>query len=64
MEAASMRIKIIKCSQPKFWYSDKVGQVFSVIDKSTRDYYININGNHNYSILVVDAVILNKKPLI
>ena len=33
---AKFRIKIIKCSHDKYWYHDKVGEVFSVVDKIGR----------------------------
>ena len=31
-----MKVKIIKCSNPKEWYSKKIGEIFKVLAYDTR----------------------------
>lgn len=52
------KIKIIKASFRDFWYSDKVGQEFTVVDTGIRDYYVS-HGGSLMGILVIDAEIIN-----
>jgi hypothetical protein len=59
VEVVKFKIKILKCSQPTFWYSDKVGQEFSVVDVSTRDYYISDDKGSTHGVLIVDSLIIN-----
>lgn len=58
MEVVKFRIKIIRCSHPKFWYNNLIDKEMFVIDECIRDYYVNNNGNTSYGILKIDAVIL------
>jgi hypothetical protein len=37
-----MKAKIIKCSNPDYWYADKIGQVFNVYDRIQGDYRLKI----------------------
>ena len=60
---ANFKIVIVKCSQPMFWYANKIGQEFSVIDTSSRDYYV-MNNNSLCSILVIDAELVKEKTTI
>jgi len=57
---AKFRIKIIKCSHDKYWYHDKVGEVFSVVDTCVRDYYIKSKNGGNYGVLKIDAEIVSE----
>lgn len=38
-----MRIKITKCTLPKSWYKDRIGEIFVVIEEST-----DVKGNKTY----------------
>ncbi len=57
VEVAKFRVKILKCSQHTFWYNDRIGEEFSVIDVSSRDYYV-FEKESSHGILIVDAVII------
>jgi hypothetical protein len=57
VEVAKIKIKILKCSQPTFWYKNKIGQDFTIIDISGRDYYVFYNGSC-FGVLIVDAKVL------
>lgn len=35
-----MKVKIIKCSDPNFWYADKIGEVYEVLDLEYSTDYI------------------------
>lgn len=35
-----MKVKIIKCSDPNFWYADKIGEVYEVLDLECSPDYI------------------------
>lgn len=40
-----MEVKIIKCSNPNYWYVDKIGDIFKAIyDQDEYGYYIKYNG--------------------
>jgi hypothetical protein len=54
------KIKVVKCSFEKFWYSDKIGETFTVVEDSTRDYYV-LDGSSLRGILIIDTEPLNKK---
>jgi hypothetical protein len=58
VEIAVIKVKITKCSHEKYWYSDKVGQVFSVVDTSVRDYYVIGERGISVCILKVDAEVV------
>jgi len=49
----NVRIKILNCSQEKFWYKDNIGDVFDIEYESSRDYYIKTP--KGYLILKVDV---------
>lgn len=51
-------IKIIKCSNSKYWYNDFVGVEFLVDSYSNRDFYVRCNG-YLRSVLVIDALLIN-----
>lgn len=56
VEVAKFRIRVVKCSQPIFWYNDKIGEEFSVIDISgARDYIVS---EKKGGILIIDAEII------
>ncbi len=57
VEVAKLKIRIKKCSFPKFWYSNIIGEEISVINFSSRDYCVGYKGKILY-ILVVDADII------
>ena len=56
-----MKIKIIKSSQPLFWYTDKIGEVFEVtgIYKGSEyekgGVYVNEGGYYNARNIVEDG---------
>ena len=54
------KIKIIKSSSEKYWYNDKVGQEFTAVQYSIRDYYVSDNGRLK-GILVCDTEVINEK---
>lgn len=59
METTTLKIKIIKCSHDKFWYKDRVGEVFNVDDVCVRDYYVKLGKGLSLSgILKIDAEIV------
>tara|TARA_S200002703_G_C3794096_1_gene245162 strand:+ start:465 stop:866 length:402 start_codon:yes stop_codon:yes gene_type:complete len=35
-----MKVKILKCSRPEYWYSDRVGEEFVVVKEWTRDWQV------------------------
>lgn len=35
-----MKIKIIKCSEEVFWYSDKIGKTYDVLSIDDNDYFV------------------------
>lgn len=49
------KIKILNCSQEKFWYKDNVGDVFDIEYESARDYYVKKPNGCLIGILKVDA---------
>ena len=55
-----IKIKVIKSSSEKFWYNDKVGQEFTVVQSSIRDYYVSDDGRLK-GILVCDTKVINEK---
>ena len=55
----TLRVKIIKCSHDKYWYKDRVGEVFNVDDICVRDYYVRLGKGRSLSgILKIDAEII------
>jgi len=40
-----MKIKIVKCSDPDWWYSQRIGQIAEVMElEGDTDYHVPING--------------------
>lgn len=37
-----MKAKIIKCSNPSYWYTDKIGQIFNVYDRIQGNYRLKV----------------------
>lgn len=54
-EAVNPKVRITKCSCDKYWYNDKIGQIFEISDIGVRDYYVN---NGTSGILRIDAELL------
>lgn len=48
------KIKVVKCSFENFWYNDKIGQTFTVVEDSVRDYYV-LDGGVVRGILIIDV---------
>lgn len=57
MTTTALKIKIVKCSHDKYWYRDRVGEIFNVHDICTRDYYVIIDKRLR-GILRIDAEIV------
>lgn len=57
MTTTTLKIKIVKCSHEKYWYKDRVGEIFNVDDVCVRDYYVNIDKSLK-GILKIDTEIL------
>jgi len=56
VEISKFKIRVVKCSQPMFWYKDRIGEEFSVITVSgTRDYIVS---DKRGGILIIDAEIV------
>jgi len=49
------KIKILKCSQEKFWYKNNIGDVFDIEYESARDYYIKKPNGRLIGVLIVDS---------
>jgi hypothetical protein len=55
----TLKVKIIKCSHDKFWYKDRIGEIFNVDDVCAREYYVKPGKGFNLScILKIDAEIV------
>lgn len=52
------KVKIIQCSSEKYWYSDKIGKEYTVVETSVRDYYVSDNGTVK-GILILDLEVIN-----
>lgn len=53
-----MKVKIVKCSNPEYWYADKIGKVFEVINNDNENYEaISAYGTEGY-ILKKDTEII------
>lgn len=37
-----LKAKIIKCSNPNYWYADKIGQIFYVYDRVQGNYRLKV----------------------
>ena len=37
-----MKAKIIKCSNPDYWYANKIGQIFNISDRIQGDYRLKV----------------------
>ena len=57
MTKTTLKIKIVKCSHEKYWYKDRVGEIFNVDDVCVRDYYVNIDKSLK-GILKIDTEIV------
>lgn len=59
-----MQIKIVGCSRKTYWYANRIGEVFDVVDEDTTDYYVNYAKPDEYSlsgrVLKSDAEIVNE----
>jgi len=55
IEVTKPRIRITKCSCDKYWYNNKIGQIFDVSDIGVRDYYVK---EGICGVLRIDAEIL------
>lgn len=51
-----MKVKIISCQKPSFWYADKIGNEFYVTDHDYRNYKVTPNGHY---IRIYDCEILS-----
>ena len=63
IQISDNNIKITGCSYDTFWYNNQIGKVFEIIDYSLRDYYV-MHGDKVKGILIKDAVLIKKSPLI
>ena len=57
---AKLRIKIIKCSHEKYWYNNRVGEIFSVVDECVRDFYVKNQNGTSYGVLKIDAEVVSE----
>lgn len=48
-----MKIKIIKVSKPTYWYADKKGHIFDVIEENTYAFLISHHSDENKELLYV-----------
>lgn len=55
-------IKIIKSSQPEFWYNNKIGQIFECIEKPSGLIPVIVNGERpdKHFVLPEDCIYLNE----
>jgi hypothetical protein len=60
-----MKIKIVKCFRPTYWYHERIGEIFDVLplqEPYTEDYLVNISDlpdNRGY-VRVDDAEIIKE----
>jgi hypothetical protein len=53
-----MKIKIVSCNNPNYWYSSKIGEVFDVEKFNDIDYILNYELSF---ILKIDCIVLNNE---
>jgi hypothetical protein len=58
MTTTTLKIKIVKCSHKEYWYNDKVGHIFNVVDNCVRDFYVRKDTVGLGGVLKIDAEIV------
>jgi hypothetical protein len=59
----NMKIKVIKCGNPSYWYNDKIGEVFPVTKEWTRDWQVagGVTGANHTFVEKSDGVIVEEE---
>ena len=59
-----MKIKVISCSNPSYWYHNEIGNIFTILkdnDVDDVDYYVKQDISGWYMIRKNDAKIINEE---
>ena len=56
-----MKIKITQCSDPSYWYADKIGQEFEVIHKASNTFLVKSTPTSEGSVFITDCQDVNEE---
>jgi hypothetical protein len=57
-----MRVKIVRCSGSKYWYKNRIGEIFEVTTGKEYSTVKPINKNSTYGVILKkDAIVYTKK---
>lgn len=58
-----MKVKIVKCSKPSFWYAEDIGKIYDVNENIVNDDYMISDSSVQAGIFVVDCELVEESAL-